>query len=289
MSRRLPVFIARALTVVALAAPALAAAPAATLAAPAAAAPASGASQAAGSAAEPVATTRFRRPGATALRSPSRRVPTAPAPAVPAPVQTAGTSQATSFQFLSLDAGKPVRWNPCGQVPWTFNPAGAPAGGLATVQAAMDEIARRTGLNLHYLGTSTATPDNSYLQQTWGAFQPLLVGWSTPARSDLLAGAGEGTVGMARVLWTGSYDQSGANRTQVASAVVAFNAEAKAGSSWYAFALHELGHAIGLGHVDDASQIMNPVIDSKATGYGAGDLAGLTQLGSAAGCLPSIR
>ena len=48
--------------------------------------------------------------------------------------------------------------------------------------------------------------------------------------------------------------------------------------------LHELGHAVGLAHVDDRTQIMNPISTGAAGVYGTGDLAGLRILGSG-GCL----
>ncbi len=98
---------------------------------------------------------------------------------------------------------------------------------------------------------------------------------------------------MTRVLWTGSYDSTGANRTQIASGVVALNSATRAGTSgagsWFTYALHELGHAVGLAHVEDASQVMNAVIGRDVTGFGSGDLAGLGALGRGAGCLPEIR
>ena len=38
--------------------------------------------------------------------------------------------------------------------------------------------------------------------------------------------------------------------------------------NFFIVALHEIGHIIGLAHVDDASQIMNPVISASALGDG---------------------
>jgi hypothetical protein len=45
--------------------------------------------------------------------------------------------------------------------------------------------------------------------------------------------------------------------------------------------LHELGHLVGLAHVRDRSQVMNPVgSPTSPHHFAAGDLAGLAELGS---------
>ena len=50
--------------------------------------------------------------------------------------------------------------------------------------------------------------------------------------------------------------------------------------------LHEIGHVVGLGHVNDPAQVMYPTLEeSDGAGYAAGDRAGLRALGAAAGCL----
>lgn len=241
---------------------------------------------------------------------PAQAGPAAPASAVAAPTtgddddstvalagatgaRSATASGARAYAFLHTDASGPVRWNPCTPVPWTFNPQGAPAGGLAALRAAFAELSARTGLTFAYQGSVRDVPSRGYLTQTAGRFRPLLVGWTTAQASDLLAGRDRSTVGMTRVLWSGSLDARGVDHTQIVSAAVALNAASKArttgSGSWRTYALHELGHAVGLGHVADARQIMSPVISPSVAHYAAGDLVGLRRVGRAGGCLPILR
>ena len=49
--------------------------------------------------------------------------------------------------------------------------------------------------------------------------------------------------------------------------------------------LHELAHAVGLGHVDDPTQVMYYRTTNSESQFGAGDRAGLVALGRASGCL----
>ena len=51
--------------------------------------------------------------------------------------------------------------------------------------------------------------------------------------------------------------------------------------------LHELGHLIGLAHVDDEQQLMFPEARREVPDFAAGDLTGLAALGSGA-CVPEL-
>jgi hypothetical protein len=191
-------------------------------------------------------------------------------------------SHATSFAFMSeVTPGDPIRWNPCTSVHWTFNPANAPAGGLAAVQSAVTRIGQATGLSFTYDGSVSSVPTGSYLDSQTAAagFRPLLVGWSTPSASTLLANQPSNLVGMDQTIWA----RPATGATHIVSGVVALNADVTAPSSgrnsWYTFALHELGHAVGLAHTADSTQIMNATIPAAATDYGSGDLAGLARVG----------
>lgn len=162
-----------------------------------------------------------------------------------------------------------VRWDACAAVDWTFNPAGAPVGGEEAVTAAVARVAVATGLRFSYVGPSDAVPDSAAMRAG-----VLLIGWTTPAASSLLAGQVAGLTGMEQNLFTGS---------RIVGGVIALDADlvapATGPGSWYLFALHELGHAVGLAHTTDGSQVMSATIPTAALDYGTGDLAGLAAAG----------
>lgn len=50
--------------------------------------------------------------------------------------------------------------------------------------------------------------------------------------------------------------------------------------------MHELANVVGLDHVDDPTQLMNPE-GTNVTEFAAGDLAGLARLGGGQ-CVPEL-
>ena len=105
-----------------------------------------------------------------------------------------------------------------------------------------------------------------------------MVPFGDPA--DVVVGAASlgGAAGIAEYTFDGNPGLS-----EIFSGTVTFNSDLTwtpygqpGGVDFYAVALHEIGHIIGLGHVNDTSEIMNPVI--YADDLGSGDIAGAQYL-----------
>ena len=179
------------------------------------------------------------------------------------------TSTATGpHAFLSTDrAGRPPRWNPCSPITWLFNPVGAPAGAETLLIDAFAHVAAVTGLPLRYGGQTAATPSAIYTDT-------IVVGW--------VPGIGAAGIGAPRWVFT-------PNGPRIFAAAILLEGTLAVpmtwgGDGWGAIVLHEIGHVVGLDHVEDVDQLMYPVV-AGVHGFSPGDLAGLHRLGSAAGCL----
>ncbi len=108
-------------------------------------------------------------------------------------------------------------------------------------------------------------------------WSPILVAWSDPTDIADLEGDVIGIGGASAVVLEGqeAYAVSGIAYLDAPQLDALPDTE----TDTLVILLHEIGHAVGLDHVDDATQVMHSeAID--AAGYGTGDLAGLSQLGS---------
>lgn len=203
--------------------------------------------------------------------------------------RTGTTTGSTSYTFTTLLDGKPVRWDPCSPIRWTANVSQAPTGGLDVLKAAVARVAAVTGTTWQYVGTTTTAPTGAYLPtKAQATYPPVLLGWTDGASSDLLAGQTKSVLGMTRTAWFGVQLADGSKVAATRAAVVALDRTdalpLKGSNSWSTVALHELAHVMGLGHVNDTTQLMASVLP-PVTDLQAGDQAGLQKVGIGAGCV----
>ena len=195
----------------------------------------------------------------------------------------------TAYSFLSVDTdtGEPHRYDPCRPVRYVINPSSAPPTGIEDVRRGFEMLAQATGMDFVYEGATDEPigPSREARQpRRYGpGWAPILVGW---------VNAGELEVdGVDKAGTAGSVAAREGRTTAYVTGSVTLNADARVldgyglGVTSGDVILHELGHLVGLGHVDDRSQIMFPNVTEGPAEYGRGDLSGLRRLGRASGCL----
>jgi hypothetical protein len=188
------------------------------------------------------------------------------------------------------DQGGPVRWDPCQPVHYVVNPASMPQHGREDLNEALRRISAVSGLRFVDDGDTDELPRrgrDSYQPERYGErWAPVLVAWVPPDDTDL--GLGGGVQGLASTVAVPT-----AEGGSLVTAQVALDASRRLASGFGPGAtdgevlLHELAHAVGLGHVDDPTQVMYTSTTNSESEFGAGDRAGLQALGAAAGCRPA--
>jgi hypothetical protein len=208
-------------------------------------------------------------------------------------VSIAGGTDPAGFSFKDVDpeTGQPVRFDPCTPVGYVVNASHAPTGALSDVHAAFAKAAEATGIEFVYEGLTDEVPDlNRPLLQPelYGRrWSPLLVAWA-PGDDSLFREHGVGVA-------ANSFVANDKGRLVYVTGIIVMNSEQQlssgfgAGRTWGKVILHEVGHLVGLGHVDDPAEVMNPSLVSSPASWGVGDLAGLRRLGSLAGCVDAPR
>jgi hypothetical protein len=182
------------------------------------------------------------------------------------------------------DPSKPVAYNPCREVLVRINPDGGPSDAVALVQEALADVGEATGLVFRYDGTTPERPnwESATVPSVLGSAQapPVLVSWATSDEVRQLdgdvAGIG-GSVSMSFGDGVVRYVTGGV--TLDADAFERIAAQPDGAAEMRAIVLHELGHVVGLGHVNDAGELMNGD-NVGLLDFGGGDRRGLAALGA---------
>jgi Matrixin len=192
-----------------------------------------------------------------------------------------GTTSGRGYDFLHVrEDGEPVRWSTCRPIRYVVRPDHEPEGARALLRRSVERISAVTGLEFSAEGSTDEAPSEErspFQPERYGdEWAPVLITYSDPAEFELLEGRAAGFGGPVHVRSAGA--------PRYVSGMVVLDAEqmTSMGSeeAMKAVMLHELAHVVGLGHVDDRGQLMNPVqYGREVTELQDGDIAGLRALG----------
>jgi Matrixin. len=204
------------------------------------------------------------------------------------------TSVSTSFRFEATQASSPttpVTFSPCRPIHYVVRSANAFAGSDAVITRSVAAVSAATGLRFMFDGATTEAPSNDrqpYQKVRYGdRWAPVLIAWAT---ADEVPDFG---VDIAGETSTQKVRRPNGQLAYVTGSIYLDSPTAAAlqlqgrQSIEETIVEHELGHLVGLAHVNDLSQVMYPQTTGTVFGYQAGDLAGLSALGRGT-CTPDI-
>ena len=211
----------------------------------------------------------------------------------PAPVP------ATSAAYAFLDTGEdgqPVKYDPCRPIHYVTRAANSPAAGPELIQQAIAAVSRATGLVFIDDGATMEAPSagrESYQPDRYGdRWAPVLIAWETTAEDPsfteledgdtILGRGGSEAVSIGDTDFTYVSGQLALNAPALKSLI-----EQEGPAQARGTIEHELGHVVGLDHVQDPTQLMNPSDAAGLNSYQAGDLNGLALLGQGE-CRPGV-
>lgn len=179
-----------------------------------------------------------------------------------------------TYAFMATQPGTddvPVTYDPCQTIRIVVNEDRAPRNADAILDDALDRMTETTGLTFRVVGTTDADPLSTDIGDP-GDRPPVQVSWSDAETVPELAGS---VAGLGGSTWV---EEDGFR--QYVTGIVVLDAEdlEELGEDvTRTVLLHELGHLVGLAHVDDRDELMHPFGDLPD--WGPGDLAGLAALG----------
>ena len=170
-------------------------------------------------------------------------------------------------------------WSSCDAITYRVNPSAAPKGWKKLVKKAVKKVEQASRLDFRYRGKTKVKP-------TFNDFNPpdtdLVIAFLNPGQTDMLGGptvAGQGSAAS-----DGSFLFDGKvvlNAKVFKKMAPGFGSGPRYGiqGTTGQVVMHEVAHVVGLGHARHQNQVMFPAATRKPAEWGAGDWAGLRQLG----------
>ena len=203
---------------------------------------------------------------------------------------------ASQFSFEKIyDDGYPVHWNTCNRITWTLFQSSTTKDYLTPTKKALQILANFTGFTFEYL-PSQGLVHPSYDQiKNNSETKPLANLQIIFAPGQELPYLDATHFGWTRTYW--SYTPQGSKQVKGLYKVAYVMMHDEPAFNWFNMVndmgfngitldlMHELGHAVGLQHVADSSQLMFP---NRSTNYPAtfnlGDAYGLFKVGAGIPC-----
>lgn len=187
------------------------------------------------------------------------------------------------WSFIRKDKGRPVSYDPCRTIHYEIRVGRGPLNGANLVHEGVKKLSAATGFTFVFDGMSDEVPQWDDIRDPG---RPVFIGWADDTETDMwdhhadAAGVGGSETVMApdgrMVFVTGFAVLKPDN-----SLPPTFGQGETEGT----VLLHELGHVVGLDHVDDENEVMHGgVTHFSGEGYGPGDLRGLWEVGASRGC-----
>ncbi|WP_051476918.1 matrixin family metalloprotease [Arthrobacter sp. Br18] len=199
-----------------------------------------------------------------------------------------------SDEFVLIEPPDPsqdfIAYDPCRPVHYVVRPEDAPDGTDGLIEAAVAEISEATGLQFVNDGTTSEGPSpdrDSYQPEVYGErWAPVLFAWTNEEETP-------GLEGSMVALASSEYAEVPGEPAVYVTGQVKLDAEDVTG--WLegpegryevkGLIMHELGHVVGLDHIEDRDQLMHataPVYEIQD-----GDRAGLALVGTGP-CVPEL-